>query len=72
MNLLMMRDDVFREALELPPADRKKLLRELLESLDLKLPGKGASPNIVAMWEEEFVRRIVNKKRTAAEKTTQH
>jgi hypothetical protein len=64
----MIRDDVFRDALALPPADRKKLLRVLLESLDLKMPEEGASPNIVAMWEEEFVMRIINKGRPPAPK----
>ena len=68
MNLLMIRDDVFRDALALPPADRRQLLRKLLESLDLKMPEEGASPNIVAMWEEEFVRRIINKGRPPAPK----
>jgi hypothetical protein len=62
----MIRDDVFRDALALPPADRRKLLRKLLESLDLKMPGKDASPNAVALWEEEFVRRIINKGRPPA------
>jgi hypothetical protein len=40
----------------------------LLESLDLKMPEEGASPNIVAMWEEEFVMRIINKGRPPAPK----
>ena len=46
-------DAVTQEALILPPDQRLKLARQLLESVDLE-PEPGAE----AAWEEEIVRRI--------------
>jgi putative addiction module component (TIGR02574 family) len=48
----MSSDDLLRAALELPPPERAKLARELLESLD-----ESSEPGVEQAWLAEVTRR---------------
>ena len=50
-----MLSEVARDALELPPAQRRTLARILLETSE---EGAGYSPEVETEWEEEIVRRL--------------
>ena len=47
--------EVTRDALELPPAQRRTLARILLETSE---EGDGYSPEVEVEWEDEIVRRL--------------
>jgi hypothetical protein len=55
-------DELEREILELPPADKARLLHELLRSLD-----DVAEVEIEAIWLDEAVRRNADMERTGDE-----